>query len=109
MKTKKKPKFTYKFNYNDYLRRITQEAARRVGPFIETYQKGRHTFIVDFQLAGGYFYGWTLWDISGAGVEAVESLLWILKANFPDEVKNIIMDHLEKRKLIGQSKEYWRA
>lgn len=100
--------FSHSFDSQDFMKYVTNTMGRRIGGFIESVQGNKKTFIVDFRLGGGYFYGWTLWDMTGAGQEAVDSLKWILSKDFPDEVKKTIMKHLEERGLLGSESKHGR-
>lgn len=100
-----KPEYDIDFDYKAYIKDSINTVARRIGGFVETIQEGGiKTFTVDFRLAGGFFYGWTLWDMTGAGEEALNSLKWILEKDFPEEVKSCIMRHLEDRGLTGDKR-----
>jgi len=81
--------FTIKFNYKQWTRRLIEMGARRVGSFIETVYNGKVTFKVDFNLSGGYYYGWTIIEMAETA-EGCEALMWVLSKDFPNEVKEHI-------------------
>lgn len=102
MKIKKK--FKLNFNVDEAEDDLELDEPRRIRGFVETKDRGRKTFIVDFQLSGGMFYGWTLWDMS-ADLNGISTLQWILDKDFPEEVKDVINKHLEDRGYAGDLDE----
>ena len=84
-----KLRFSYKFNLARQQQLISDDFARRIGPFLEVSYKGCKTYKVDFNLGGGYFRGWTIEEMADLD-EGVKSLMWIMDKDFPDVVKQHI-------------------
>ena len=86
--------FSLRNSYLDSRDEFGCDEARRLRGFIEAEQRGRATWIVDFNLSD--WKGWTLWDMS-ADLQGINTLKWILDKDFPNEIKATINRHLEER------------
>lgn len=81
--------FSIEFKYKAFKHYITNAVGRRIGGFVEVIQNNSYTFRVDFNLSGGYYYGWTILDIAETR-EGQEALVWVLDKQFPFEIKDYI-------------------
>lgn len=105
MKQKSRPEFSVNLDgkfYGDLMKDVVGGVERKVGVFTEVINDaGEFTFRVDFKLGGGFFYGWLISDMIKEQ-EGINSLMWIMSKDFPDEVKGYILKLLAKNNLIDE-------
>lgn len=105
MKTKSRPEFCVDVNggfYGKMMKDVVAGVERKVGVFTEVLNDdGEFTFRIDFKLGGGFFYGWLISDMIKEQ-DGINSLLWIMSKDFPDEVKGYILKLLAKNNLIDE-------
>ena len=102
MKTKEKLRFSIPIDggHRKLKKNVIGCLERRVGNFIEVINdKGEYDYRVDFRLGGGMYYNYLITELI-SDEESINSLIWILKSNFPDEIKQYILRLLKKKKLI---------
>lgn len=104
MKQKEKLRFSIPLDggHRKLTKSVVGTLERRVGNFIEVINdKGEYDFRVDFRLGGGMYYGYLITELI-SDEESINSLIWILKSNFPEEIKQYILKLLKKHHLISE-------
>jgi hypothetical protein len=104
MSKQSRPNFvvTLDCSHRKLKKNVINSLERRVGNFIEVINdKGMLDYRVDFRLGGGMYYNYLITELI-SDEESINSLIWILKSNFPDEIKQYILKLLKKHKLIDK-------
>jgi len=105
MTTKSRPSFSVSTDgkfFGKLKRNLVNHIERKVGLFTEVIgEDGQFTFRVDFNLGNGFFYGWLISDMIKEQ-DGIDSLMWIMSKDFPQEIKKYILKLMVKHELVDE-------